>query len=142
MHISYMTCETPTPEQLAEVDRILDEFNHTDGPIDEVRRLCVFAKGEGDTVVGGAVGRTWGECCELQQLSVEASHRGRRVGANLMEQFEAEARARGCRLVYLDTLSFQAPEFYKKCGYHVAHEMRGFTHGVIKYTMHKSLFAA
>jgi hypothetical protein len=35
----------------------------------------VIAQNPDGTVVGGAIGRTWGECCELQQLWVSAELR-------------------------------------------------------------------
>jgi N-acetylglutamate synthase-like GNAT family acetyltransferase len=90
-------------------------------------------------VVGGAIGRTWGECCELQQLWVSAEHRHRGVGGRLLQEFERRAQERGCRLVYLNTFKFQAPLFYKAHGYEVAFEVQGFTHGVVKYTMTRAL---
>jgi GNAT superfamily N-acetyltransferase len=57
-------------------------------------------------VVGGAVGRWWGECCELQQLWVEPSYRRRGIGTQLIQAFEARAREHGCSTFYLETFSF------------------------------------
>jgi N-acetylglutamate synthase-like GNAT family acetyltransferase len=90
-------------------------------------------------VVGGAVGRTWGQCCELQQLWVDDSLRNRGTARRLMQDFEAQATARGCSLVYLETFSFQAPVFYAKVGYASVHEFQGFTHGITKHIMQKKL---
>ena len=56
-----------------------------------------------------------------------------------MDAFEQDACNRGCRLVYLDTISFQAPSFYQTRGYVEVLRTEGFTGGVIKLTMHKRL---
>ena len=69
--------------------------------------------------MGGAVGRSWGRCCEVQELWVDEMQRGRGIGTKLMGMVEAEARARGCTLVYLDTFTFQAPWLYQRLGFEI-----------------------
>ncbi|WP_272899885.1 GNAT family N-acetyltransferase [Tolypothrix bouteillei] len=44
------------------------------------------------------------------------SFRGEGYGDALLATAEQEAVKRGCQYVYLDTFSFQAPEFYRKQG--------------------------
>ena len=139
MAVSFSITRTPTAEELKVVDTALDEFNLAHGAMRDVQRLCVIAKDEDGQVLGGAIGRSWGACCELQQLALSSEHRAQGIGRALLQQFENEARTRGCKLAYLDTFSFQAPLFYQACGYHVVLETTGFTKGVIKYTLQKSL---
>jgi GNAT superfamily N-acetyltransferase len=90
-------------------------------------------------VVGGALARWWGECCELQQIWVDEHHRTGGIGRRLVRMVEDEARTRGCSLVYLDTFTFQAPAFYLKLGYEVACELKGFPNNVSKFIMRKGL---
>ncbi len=52
---------------------------------------------------------------------------------------ELEARQRGARCAYLDTFSFQAPDFYKKQGYEVFGELRDFPEGHRRYFLRKQL---
>ena len=77
------TTDVPSPEALAAVDAGLSRHND-DGPaLAHVRRLCVFATADDGRVVGGAVGRSWGECCELQQLWVSEALRGQGLARRL-----------------------------------------------------------
>lgn len=124
------------PMETALVDRGLGEFNDAAAPLHEVRPMACFARQEG-AVVGGAVGRRWGGCCELQQLWVHPGRRRQGIGARLVHEFEALGRAHGCRTFYLETLSFQAPDFYRALGYAVRHEHAVYPHGIVKYLMVK-----
>jgi GNAT superfamily N-acetyltransferase len=117
------------------VDDGLGSYNESAAPLHEVRPLSCFARGPAGEVIGGAVGRTWGACCELQQLWVEEPSRGRGIGSRLVREFEQRAAARGCSTVYLETFSFQAPARYRSLGYEFKVELHGFAPGVVKYVM-------
>jgi len=128
------------PAQLAHiVDQGLGEANQRAAPIGDVRRLACFAHAADGQVIGGAIGRTWGQCCELQQLWVDAEHRGTGIGARLVHRFEQHAIGRGCRTFYLETFSFQAPAFYRKLGYAPVLEIAGFTPDIVRFTMMRRL---
>jgi GNAT superfamily N-acetyltransferase len=120
------------------VDEGLGEANKLAAPIQAVRSLAAFARMPGGVVLGGAVGRTWGECCELQQLWVDGSYRGQGIGTRLVREFERRGEARGCRTFYLDTFSFQALPFYRSLGYEPKLEIGGFPEGIRKYVMVRS----
>ena len=137
--IDYSIHESAHAAGLAAVDNGLDEYNLAVGRTGEVKRLCVFATDPSGEIVGGAVGRTWGRCCELQQIWVDSPRRNGGIGRRLMAEFEAEAIRRGCDLCYLDTFDFQAPEFYRKLGYHVELAIDGFGNRFTKYAMQKNL---
>jgi GNAT superfamily N-acetyltransferase len=127
------------PADLARaVDVGLEDSNARAAPMNDVRGLSCFARVPAGAVIGGAIGRTWGECCELRQLWVDAAHRRTGLGANLVRRFEQHASTRGCVTFYLDTFSFMAPQFYRKLGYEPALEIAGFAPGIVKYIMLKS----
>jgi len=131
--------EAAAAADLARIDDGLEAHNRREAALADVRGLDVVARTSAGVVIGGAIGRTWGGCCELLQLWVDAPVRGRGLGDRLMAAFEAEAAGRGCSLVYLSTFSFQAPGFYAKRGYAVVLETAGFTGGVVKFMMQKTL---
>jgi GNAT superfamily N-acetyltransferase len=124
---------------LAAVDTGLGDFNASESALDDVRPLHVVASDASGSTIGGAIGRTWGGCCELQQFWVAPAYRGHGIGSRLLEAFECEATLRGCSLAYLDTFSFHAPSFYARRGYVEVLRVTGFTGNVAKITMHKRL---
>jgi ribosomal protein S18 acetylase RimI-like enzyme len=135
MPIAYTVHDDLPAQETRLVDEGLGGFNDQAAPLHEVRPLSCFARLASGEVVGGAIGRTWGPCCELQQLWVEPAYRRHGAGARLVRDFEARAQARGCETFYLETFNFQAPEFYRALGYEVRYEHAVYPHGIVKYLM-------
>lgn len=127
------------PDEISAVDTGLKNYNNSSSTIDNVKPLHVIATGDDGKVNGGAIGRTWGECCELQLFWVDAEFRGRGTGTLIMDSFEQEALERDCKLIYLDTFTFQAPIFYKERGYTEVSRITGFTGGEEKIYMQKRI---
>jgi GNAT superfamily N-acetyltransferase len=137
--LTWDIADEPKPADVAVVDAGLDAFNRQAADFTAIRRLACFARSPAGDVIGGAVGRYWGQACELQQIWVHSDHRRGGVGTRLVRAFEDGARQRGCNLIYLDTFSFQAPNFYRKVGYRVSCELDGFPRGMSKFIMTRSL---
>ena len=135
--LSYTVHDDLPPQETRLVDDGLGTANDAAAPLHEVRPLSCFARTADRTVVGGAVGRTWGRCCELQQLWVEPAHRGTGIAKRLVREFEARGASRGCSLFYLETFNFQAPELYRSLGYEVTHAHDVYPHGIVRYMMVK-----
>lgn len=125
----------------ASVDDGIGRYNDAAAPLDGVAPLGCFARTADGRIAGGAVGRRWGACAELQQLWVDDALRGSGIGSRLMDRFEADAASAGCMRVYLETFSFQAPAFYRRRGYCTLASIEGFPGGIVKYTMAKELGA-
>ncbi|TWT32357.1 putative acetyltransferase [Posidoniimonas corsicana] len=139
--VDYSTTDAPSHDDLAIVDEGLGAANEQAAPLGEVRPLACFARSEG-RVIAGAIGRTWGPACELQQLWVAPHRRRQGIASRLVREFEAAAARRGCTSVFLETFSFQAPELYLRLGYEVKHELTVYPHGVVRYTLLRELPAA
>jgi ribosomal protein S18 acetylase RimI-like enzyme len=123
----------------AVVDAGLGAANDAAAPLHQVQPLAAFVREADGAVIGGAVGRTWGTCCELQQLWVDAAWRRRGLGARLVRAFEQRAQQRGCVTFYLETFSFQAPSLYRGLGYEERLAIGGFAPGIRKFTMVREL---
>ncbi|MBL9138042.1 MAG: GNAT family N-acetyltransferase [Verrucomicrobiales bacterium] len=131
--------DTVPAEALALIDAGLSAHNAAAAPLEDVQPLGCLARSDSGEVMGGALGRRWGECCEIQMLWVHEAHRGRGVGRRLVRAFESAARHRGCTLCYLETLSFQAPQFYLRLGYEIGLRLAGFPRGIEKFVMTRRL---
>ena len=136
---SFSTHDSHPSEEYALVDTGLGEFNDQAAPLHEVQQISCFVRTSSGQVVGGAIGRWWGSCCELQLLWVEPTHRHKGIGRQLIQAFEAQARTHGCDSFFLETFSFQAPGLYISLGYEVAYENTAYPHGIVKYHMVKQV---
>src|ERR1700739_1287737 len=89
------------------------------------RRFAVSLR-EGRKTVGGIVGEVWTTVLFIQCCCSEQKLRGKDHGANLIMTIEDEARRFGATHSYVDTMSFQAPGFYRSCGYREFGSIEGF----------------
>lgn len=119
--------------------RIRIEATKAMGLGDEVE-LGIFVR-EGDQIVAGITGWTWGDCCELQSLWVHPSLRGQGLGAQLLAAAEAEAAARGCTQTVHLTYDFQARRLYEKTGYELVGQVTDFPRGAAVLWFRKPLGA-
>jgi ribosomal protein S18 acetylase RimI-like enzyme len=82
------------------------------------REAVTLAVRDGDgRIVGGLVAVVYWDWMYVSMLWIDEAHRGQGTGEALVRRAEEEARALGARGLYLDTLSFQAPGFYRKLGF-------------------------
>ena len=96
-------------------------------------------KAPGDEIVGGVIGATFWDWCHIDLMWIKEELRGHGYGQRLLTLAEDEARQRGAKHVYLDTFSFQAPDFYKKYGYQVFGVLPDYPAGHQLYFMTKEL---
>ena len=82
------------------------------------------------------VGRGW---MHIDILWVDENFRKKGIGSQLLKAAEEEARKRGCHSVHVDTMSWQAPDFYKKHGYKIISELNDIPKGNKKYHLIKEL---
>jgi GNAT superfamily N-acetyltransferase len=61
------------------------------------------------------------------------------VGSDILRRFEDEGRKRGCSAAFLYTISFQAPDFYKKYGWEEFGHIDCKPEGTRRIFMKKSL---
>jgi GNAT superfamily N-acetyltransferase len=139
MPITYTTSDAPSEQLASAVGTGLDDHNLSVAPsLNDVKPLAAAAMDEDGQLIGGAIGRTWGLCCELLELWVAPEARKTGIGSGLLIRFENHARQRGCTSFYLTTLSYQAPDFYKKHGYTAIASISGYPHGIVKHLMLKT----
>ena len=94
---------------------------------------------EDDKIVGGIVGEVWTTVLFIQLFWMDQKYRGKDFGTDLIKSIEDEARKFGATRSYVDTMSFQAPGFYRNCGYKEFGAIEGYPGGVTRHWLTKAL---
>jgi 8-oxo-dGTP pyrophosphatase MutT (NUDIX family)/GNAT superfamily N-acetyltransferase len=127
--------DAPAATDLGVLGRALDLYNRSFLGDTRPSRLAVFVRDEARRVVAGLAGSTYAGWLFVADLWVEAELRRRGIGRELLARAERRAAELGCHSVWLDTFSFQAPNFYRRLGYEV--------YGALDYPpRHRRLFLA
>jgi len=129
----------PSREDVRLLDERLYAFNVQTTGITDGKLLASFLRDKDGAVVGGIYGWTWGATCYIRYLFVPAEMRKQGHGSSLMHAVEAEAKARGCGQIVLQTHDFQAPEFYRRLGFEITGRVEGYPRGHQYLTMVKRL---
>jgi GNAT superfamily N-acetyltransferase len=102
------------------------------------KRFAVSLR-ERNKVVGGIVGEVWTTVLFIQLFWIEQKLRGKDYGTKLIKAIEDEARRFGATHSYVDTMGFQAPGFYRTCGYKEFGSIEGYPDNVTRHWFTKSL---
>jgi ribosomal protein S18 acetylase RimI-like enzyme len=68
-------------------------------------------------IVGVLTGHSYYMEVYISDLIVLEEHRNKNIGSKLVQTVEEYHKSKGFENINLTTYSFQAPEFYKKCGF-------------------------
>ena len=129
----------PTENEIQFVREALNDFNREVVGDDCHTPLNIVAYDDNGGIVGGLLGGTYWGWLYIDILWVDENYRRKGIGASLLQEAEKEALFRGCHHVHLDTMSWQAPEFYQKHGYEVIGVLPDIPSGNQKYLLMKSL---
>ena len=117
IEISY----TQTPEEdglYCFQDMGFEEYAKQHGILCDYKPFGFSAKENGRTV-GAITGNSYYNEVHISELMVDKDCRGRDIGTKLVKAVEEHFTGKGYENINLTTYGFQAPEFYKKCGYKV-----------------------
>lgn len=78
-----------------------------------------FIAKENDEIIGIITGHSYYKEVHISDLIVYEEHRNKHIGTKLVETVENYFKNKGFENINLTTYNFQAPEFYKKCGFNV-----------------------
>ncbi len=120
-----------------------DDFNeHTksqDIKIEDQKRIG-FKVMDCNNFVGFISGLTNSNWFYISDLWLNEAYRNDGIGSKLLSMIEDRAKKEGCEYIYTYTISYQAPNFYKKHGYKVFGELENWhKRGVSRYGFKKPL---
>ncbi len=131
--------QDPPVEDIRALDERLTAFNLRVVKDARYQTLRFFLRDTSGAVVGGLIADALMGWMFVQILYVDDAYRGQGHGTALMRRAEAEARSRGFRGMWLDTFTFQAPEFYLELGFREFGRLEDFPPGYARHFMMKSL---
>ena len=131
--------EAPETKDIEALEKGLNQFNSAITNNDNEQKLAILLRDNNKQVVGGLFGWTYYNWLEVKYLWIKDELRGKGYGSKLVLAAEKEAMLRGCDSAFLDTFSFQAPNFYHKLGYSIFGVLENFPSQHQRYFLKKSL---
>ena len=129
----------PNKNEIEFVNNALEKFNNMHVGPDNHLLLNIVEYDENQNVIAGILGGTYWGWLHIDILWVDENFRSKKIGSRLLIAAENEAKKRGCHSMHVDTMSWQAPEFYKKHGYELISELDNIPNGYKKFHFIKRL---
>ena len=129
----------PNKNEIEFVNNALEKFNNEHAGPDNHVLLNIVEYDENQNVIAGILGGTYWGWLHIDILWVDEKFRSKKIGSQLLIAAENEAKKRGCHSVHVDTMSWQAPEFYRKHGYELISELDNIPNGYKKFHFIKRL---
>jgi ribosomal protein S18 acetylase RimI-like enzyme len=107
------------PRDTAALADRLYEFNAAATGYDDGQELAIFLRGPDGEIRGGLYGWTWAGQMQIQYLWLHERLRGQGHGSRLIAEAERTGLERGCGVAFVETHTFQSPDFYRAHGYEV-----------------------
>ena len=101
--------------------------------------FAFFMRDDSGNIMGGCNGNIAYGWIYVDQLWVAETWRGKGYGTQLMKLAEKLGKEKGCIRAAVNTMDWEAPEFYKKLGYYVEFERHGLAKDSIYYYLRKEL---
>ncbi len=119
--------------------RPLDEFSQNLGFFWQPQSLVLALRDDQGHIVGGLIGEIHWGWLRISILAVAEELRGIGWSRWLVIEAEGWAMKAHCHGAWVDTSSFQAPEFYQRLGYRVFGELPDYPLGQTRYFLAKTL---
>lgn len=97
-------------------DELLSEYDSENGVEYNFNKFSFVAKHD-DEFIGFLTGFSYYSEVTINNLVVKKDYRGQGIGTKLIRKVEEYFKNKGFNNINLVTNDFQAPKFYKKCGF-------------------------
>ncbi len=101
--------------------------------------FAFFIRDDLHQIKGGCSGYIYYGCLYVDLLWIDETLRGMQYGSQLMKDAEQLAQDGHCNFIAVNTMDFEALEFYKKLGFTVEFERKGFDKNSSMYFLRKDL---
>ena len=100
------------------IDTEFNKYANKNGVTCDYQPFNFIAK-EDDKVIGIITGHSYYKEVHIGDLIIFEEYRNKHIGTQLVNTVENFYKNKGFENINLTTYAFQAPEFYKKCGFEV-----------------------
>ena len=100
------------------IDTEFNKFAIQKGAMCNYKSFAFIAKDD-DKFVGIITGKSYYKEVHISELIILEKYRNMHIGSELIKTVESYYKDKGLENINLTTYEFQAPEFYKKCGFEV-----------------------
>ena len=138
-NLKYRITDDGNEKDINEIYELLKEYNLSNREPSKNVLIGIFVEDEDNRKQAGLTGETFGNWLCIHYLFVAEHLRGDGIGSKLLIAAEKEALKRGCKYVFVDTFSFQAPLFYEKHGYKEAFILNDYPYTGKRYYYIKEL---
>lgn len=104
-------------QDINDIFNMLKAFNLSNREESQNVPIGIFYEDDNGKKLAGLTGETFGNWLCIHYLFVEERLRKEGIGSELLLAAEREAKERGCKYAFVDTFSFQSPQFYIRHGY-------------------------
>lgn len=102
-----------------------------------VEPFAFFMRDEKNNIVGGCNGIMYYGCLYIDQIWIDPKYRGQDFGTKLINAAEQMAKSKGCLFSTIETMDWEALDFYKKLGYELESEQHGYFKASVMYRLRK-----
>ena len=106
-----------------------------------VRTFSILIRDKDKKILGGVEGVTLFGCVHVDMLWVKKILRHQGWGKRLMLEAEKIGRERGCTFATVNTMDWEAKDFYLKLGYGVEFQRAGYDNDSIFYFLKKEFIS-
>lgn len=106
-----------SPEVVKKMEKDLISYESSHGIDVNYKRFSLILTNDHDETLGVINAFTAFAEIYIDDMWVESHHRGKGLGKKLIQSLEEHFKGKGFNNINLVTNAFNAPEFYKKCGF-------------------------
>lgn len=106
---------------------------------DEKFDSVAFVAIEEESLAGAVVVERFWDALHVKYVYVDENYRGKGLGSRLMQRAFAYGDEQKCPFAFVETMSFQALEFYQKMGFKLDFTRPGYAHGTSFHYLSKKL---
>ena len=129
----------PSLEDIGVLNTGLSAYAKEKKDLDPIEPFAFFVKDQKGQILAGCSGDIIYGCLYTGSLWVSESIRGKGVGTRLLKAAEQFALEKGCTMATINTMDWEALEFYQSLGYKVDLAREGYKNNSTFYFLKKEL---